>query len=377
VFRTGDRTVELSIELEHARLLSRGHEKTFMNTNRVVWLDNLRAIGIFLVVWAHHDSEIPPYLLKYIYSFHMPLFFLASGYVFTPQRYQSPKDFVRRKLRSLVLPYVAFSFVTYGFWLAKSLLRDWSSLSVHEVLKTLSSIGIASNGLIFMSHNAALWFLPCLFVVELEFFLLHRMLERKRSGALVSILSLASCSVIGWSLRRAGISLPWGVDVSLTVLFFYAAGYHFKQQIDWADQTLRWMHIVALTAILTATSIAGAFRNGFVNLAFNRMSDPLLFYPTALLATFGYILLSQMIPANSLMNSLGRNTLVIFALHLPLETALNATLRFVLSGHQLGILEAPAVWSLVVSVFQISLLAPIVYAIKRWVPSVLGRTAPR
>jgi len=137
------------------------------------------------------------------------------------------------------------------------------------------------------------------------------------------------------------------------------------------------MHIVALTAILTATSIAGAFRNGFVNLAFNRMSDPLLFYPTALLATFGYILLSQMIPANSLMNSLGRNTLVIFALHLPLETALNATLRFVLSGHQLGILEAPAVWSLVVSVFQISLLAPIVYAIKRWVPSVLGRTAPR
>ena len=46
----------------------------------VTWISIAKAIGICLVVIGH--SGAPEYVVKYIYSFHMPLFMLISGYLF-------------------------------------------------------------------------------------------------------------------------------------------------------------------------------------------------------------------------------------------------------------------------------------------------------
>ena len=63
-------------------------------TNRVGWLDNCKGFAIILVVighilsgyigknyFANHMPEMH-YIYEFIYSFHMPLFFILSGYVF-------------------------------------------------------------------------------------------------------------------------------------------------------------------------------------------------------------------------------------------------------------------------------------------------------
>ena len=47
---------------------------------RLIWIDILKGLGILTVVFAH--CYIPDELLKkIIYTFHMPLFFLISGYL--------------------------------------------------------------------------------------------------------------------------------------------------------------------------------------------------------------------------------------------------------------------------------------------------------
>jgi acyltransferase len=345
-----------------------------MRSTRVIWVDNLRAIGIFLVVWAHHDLEISGYLLKYIYSFHMPLFFIVSGYLFTPQKYGCLREFIGRKIRTLIVPYMLFSTVAYSLWAAKAVLfRDTANISVYEVLKPMLAVLISSNDLLPMYPNAPMWFLPCLFLVELEFFLIHRTLEKGRSALSSWFLILSICGALGYLLYRMRIPLPWGISTSFTVLFLYSAGYFLKDMIDHWNYSVNSTHKVMLAILLIAIAGGGDFMNGFVNLSSNRMSNPILFYITGLSATMGYIFASQLIPTNRLMLTIGSNTLVVLAFHIPAGTAVGALLLMALNGHQLGVDANPIAWSFLFSLLQVCSLLPLIYVMNRWFPSVMGR----
>ena len=45
-----------------------------VNKQRIDWIDIAKGIGIFLMVVGH--TSIPSFLSNYIFSFHMPLFFI-------------------------------------------------------------------------------------------------------------------------------------------------------------------------------------------------------------------------------------------------------------------------------------------------------------
>lgn len=49
--------------------------------NRIEWIDVIRGISILLMVYAH--LAINNKLRTIIFSFHMPIFFLLSGYLFS------------------------------------------------------------------------------------------------------------------------------------------------------------------------------------------------------------------------------------------------------------------------------------------------------
>lgn len=68
-----------------------------------------KAIGIILMVVGH--SGCPTGLYHFIYFFHMPLFFIISGYFFNPQSTESKKIFMTRKIQTLWFPFVKWSFI--------------------------------------------------------------------------------------------------------------------------------------------------------------------------------------------------------------------------------------------------------------------------
>ena len=55
-------------------------------------------------------TSIPMSLSNFIWSFHMPLFFIASGWMTDWEKY-SVKDFVFKKTRSILLPFVVYSVI--------------------------------------------------------------------------------------------------------------------------------------------------------------------------------------------------------------------------------------------------------------------------
>lgn len=75
---------------------------------RITYIDCAKGIGILLVVVGHHlqDSEG---VIQWIHSFHMPLFFIITGYLLAQQNRQtSVKAAIISGAKKLMYPYYAF-----------------------------------------------------------------------------------------------------------------------------------------------------------------------------------------------------------------------------------------------------------------------------
>lgn len=143
--------------------------KSMENTKqREVWVDNVKIIACILVVLGHFfqsmtmanilpSNDLYLYFDQTIYYFHVPLFFICSGYLY--QKYSKVDDAsswgrnVLKKLVTLGVPYVTFSAIT---WLLKTLF----SSSVNN------QIGKLDDTLLF-HPTAPYWYLYALFFLFL------------------------------------------------------------------------------------------------------------------------------------------------------------------------------------------------------------------
>ena len=68
---------------------------------RITWIDMAKGYGIILVILGHLKFDM---FRDWIFTFHMPLFFFLSGYVFSTK--YDFVTFLKRKCRSMILPYL-------------------------------------------------------------------------------------------------------------------------------------------------------------------------------------------------------------------------------------------------------------------------------
>lgn len=93
-----------------------GHCEGYNSHKRNLTIDFIRGIAIILVVLGHNIQygsgtvfyEVEGYfestLFKFIYSFHMPLFALISGYLFLGTMKNPVKQMLKKKILALILP---------------------------------------------------------------------------------------------------------------------------------------------------------------------------------------------------------------------------------------------------------------------------------
>lgn len=86
------------------------------DTKRLVLLDLIKGVAIFLVVFGHSiqytsgahflktDSYYMDFVFKVIYSFHMPLFALVSGFLFNRYANKRFLDTFYAEFNSLIIP---------------------------------------------------------------------------------------------------------------------------------------------------------------------------------------------------------------------------------------------------------------------------------
>lgn len=145
-------------------------------TKRDNTLDILKGIGIFLVVMGHTAKGMSAH---WIYLFHMPLFFMVAGCMYAIGKGGD----IKRKVKSLVVPYFVFSLLSFAYWwLVEMRFRPMDDKTINSDLLAGLSIPMQQFANIFLAanfdhsflYNVPLWFLPCLFVAHIIYHWLYR-----------------------------------------------------------------------------------------------------------------------------------------------------------------------------------------------------------
>ena len=126
-----------------------------MTKEKLIWIDNLKAIGIFAVILGHIASPFG----TFIYSWHMPLFFMIAGFFIKFDL--SLKEFIIKDFKRLMIPYFLFAIVGLLLETIKRIALHRESLDyIHEIKAVFIWMDMSS---LINTYAFVLWFLPTLF----------------------------------------------------------------------------------------------------------------------------------------------------------------------------------------------------------------------
>ena len=84
------------------------------STERYEYIDIAKGLCMLAVVWGH--LMLAGASNRLAYAFHIQAFFFLSGMLFRQEKHKSLLCFAKHRAKTLLLPYAAFSLVTWTYW---------------------------------------------------------------------------------------------------------------------------------------------------------------------------------------------------------------------------------------------------------------------
>ena len=325
------------------------HTKT---KKRIKWIDLAKGICIALVALSHIaeflSTDYP--LAVQAKSFRMPLYFILSGLFF--KEYDGFIGFLKRKTNKLLIPFVFFMLVT-GF------LPYF--IQYKEFYKPISLF--LNKGIIVM--NEPIWFLMCLFEVNLLFYGIQWIASKISPPKKLYIVIGVSLflGIIGLILGARNIDLLFYVDTTLTSLPLFAFGWWLFRHSNFIKSPVNWIRDIA--TILACASIVYCFAEPVVWFS-NAMPANKLWsvYLCGISGTIMVLLLSKILRYVPLISYWGRYSIIVLCTHCPVMTV-TAALLYRFEGGMTKLLL----------VFAITMIACtfLVYFLKKFMPHVTAQ----
>lgn len=282
-----------------------------MTKERIHWIDIAKGIAI-ICVFIGHTVSTPLQFQRFVYLFHMPAFFLLSGYCFSNRRKFG--DFLISKLKTIIVP--VFTLGLGGSILVALMLQfvkhetvDWKWTFLNPVVQC--------------GQHSLLWYLPALFVVMLIFYGLTKLLKDKNIPIIVCsfLLALASYCYI----KLVNFRLPWCIDTALVALPFTAIGYVMKKSGKTEKCGKIWVLILSFAVCMAVGTCNIVFFHS-PDMHENLYGNILLFYVAAFSGIIMLLSASMIIKKNRILEYFGRNSLVFYAFE-PIQYFINFVLK--------------------------------------------------
>ena len=283
---------------------------------RLLTFDIAKGIGILLVVFAHINHT--PILLSYIYSFHMPLFFILSGMFFKKDKYRTFWAFAKQKFLTLICPYIFFYLAAMVVKFAISVIYNGlTSEVIHEYLMYFVQMFIAEKSATVI--DSPLWFVPCLFAVECIYYFVSKL----KPAFSAAVCALLVC--LGWFLESGlipvqNVIFPWNLPTAFFAIGFYAIGHLTFGRVKEATQKIKSSKhgaiIAAACALLCFLIIVPCdMLNGKVTMGSRVLNNGFIFYISGIVGTVGVLLLSTLLEKAKFLLFCGQNSFSIMATH--------------------------------------------------------------
>lgn len=283
-------------------------------TKRIGYFDIAKGIGIICVILGHFIPE--KYLIRKIIStFHMPLFFLISGYFY---KEAENKVFIKKKAKQLLIPYFFTAVVLKILTILKNFVKNGFKLDIVNMISNVLSIFYASGlktvtfNNIEITYVGAIWFLVALFEA-----LMFVNLTRKTKFQPVIVVILFT---IGYYSSKV-IWLPFSVQAGMCATLFVYIG-HIAKKYEIYNKLVGMKEIV-FSIIMFIVWIIGIWFNVNVSMVQNKYNYGIISIVVAISATYCIIQISKLIEKldkkemfSKILKLAGKNTLIILCFHL-------------------------------------------------------------
>lgn len=288
--------------------------------DRLYW-DIVKGLGIFSIV-AGHCSGAFPFIIRFVYLYHLALFFFVSGFLYSEKKYgDDPKRNLGARMSSW--PRYVFYMALYAL-LHNTFLRAGIILGAKEY--SLSDLIVALTGTITFTASetmgGALWFVPVLVVASGIFgcIIYAGRIAQRFTGrlwckyAVVGLLT-ACVGLLGIYTNLYGLYFVWHIQTSLVVVPLFTAAWLIRTHLKDISVCLHWIPgCIALACLMMGMKYWG----WKIVLADNEICGR-MFYPISLLGVYFCLTLAkyfQRIPfLNRLVAFCGRYSFDIMAGH--------------------------------------------------------------
>lgn len=260
--------------------------------------DVMKGIGILAMVIGHYHT--PSLLRQFIFVWHMPLFFLLSGFFFKPK----PEiDSLKRNSLQLLLPYVVTAALVIFMTFTIEVLFG-VGCTTNRIIGALIGNGSKNNPTFGEYTIGAIWFLPALFWCRIIFNYLFNRCSSKMLGWII-----LSCSSIATYIGSK-VYVPTDILVGIGALLFFYIGF-LARTFNFLESDLNVGIWVFVTILLTCLSIESGSMS-MVRCYYG-------YWPINFLAAIGMVyliyLLSKKLVRSKLLNWCGRMSIVILCAH--------------------------------------------------------------
>ncbi|MBI5895889.1 MAG: acyltransferase family protein [Desulfobacterales bacterium] len=365
--------------------------------DRIQYIDVARFYAMAMVFYGHFIERVmllndptAATLYKFIYSFHMVLFFVLSGFIAKKSDLTlSAWKYFKHRFFSRLVPFIFFTLVFMG--LAAVFPGDHFNLKLPSIEGYVN--GLVMTGLGVPLFCVPSWFLLMLFSVEMIHYFFFRSLiaETKTAGADLKIrIAIPAFYIVGYFLNLYGDFLDLAkhrmynflfVHEAVTMYAFYLAGLCFRRRKFLIGQTpskilAPGLAVAFLFVLITFRLNHGPFNSNYYNAVVIMMSSHgnIFWFPvTALAGSLLVFFLGKITPAWKTVVWMGRNTLILMCLNGVFYHFINPRVgQWVFTQYT----DQPLMIflsGLAMTVVSLALCIPFIYLLNKYVPQLVGK----
>lgn len=278
---------------------------------RIDYIDMVKGFSIMMIVLGHIISP-SSYIFIWMYSFHVPIFFILVGWLAYKKEYKniSMKELIKKEIKSLLYPYFMFSmiFVIYDigeFFLSKE--QTSINFIIKDILMTISLHG-----------NKTLWFLTCLFFAKIIYSYQKHRFSDKAIWISNMIILIMICFISHFILEKmptdTGINfylrkIIYTISRPMVAVLFIHIGECLHTHMQ--KKTYSWILIISCMTL----NVFLAFGNGRVDLYSMKLNSIFLYFLESTIGSLGIILFFQKVKPNRFIRYVGKNSLIIMITH--------------------------------------------------------------
>ncbi len=244
------------------------------------YINVAKGIGAILVI-VGHAMNLPYEICCLIYGFHMPLFFMISGYLYNQKKWEKEGlwALIKRRFKSYVIPYFSLCFVC---WIINMFLEyhdgyrgEAFTLSIkYHLFYIFYSVGLDNK----MPQCSPLWYLLLAFLCSIAFYLLMKLPWAPLRIAIM----IGGIAWNNWWKDHHFLEMPWHLNLVLVGAAFMYIGFLIQK---WNLLEMKHFNLIwALLMVYVAYRII--MENGRIDLNMDLMQRPWFIYLGATLMVF-------------------------------------------------------------------------------------------